>query len=61
MFGKGVANGMPLAVITGKRKYMEKFNDVFYSTTYGGETLSLAAAIAVINEIKRSFLSLIHI
>ena len=53
VFGKGVANGMPLAVITGKRKYMEKFNDVFYSTTYGGETLSLAAAIAVINEIKR--------
>ena len=53
VFGKGVANGMPLAVITGKRKYMEKFNDVFYSTTYGGETLSLAASIAVINEIKR--------
>jgi len=53
VFGKGVANGMPLAVITGKRKYMEKFNDIFYSTTYGGETLSLAASIAVINEIKR--------
>lgn len=52
VFGKGIANGMPLGAITGKRKYMEKFNDVFFSTTYGGETLSLAAAISVINEIQ---------
>lgn len=51
-FGKGIANGMPLGAITGKSKYMEKFNDVFYSTTYGGETLSLAAASAVIDEIQ---------
>ena len=52
VFGKGIANGMPLAAITGKRKFMEKFNDIFYSTTYGGEALSLAAGIAVINEMK---------
>ena len=52
VFGKGIANGMPLAAITGKAKYMKKFNDVFYSTTYGGEALSLAASIAVINEMK---------
>lgn len=52
VFGKGIANGMPLAAITGKRKFMEKFNDVFYSTTYGGETLSLAACQAVIDEMK---------
>jgi len=51
VFGKAIGNGMPLAAITGKRKFMEKFNDVFYSTTYGGETLSLAAGIAVINEL----------
>lgn len=51
-FGKGIANGMPLGAITGKSKYMEKFNDIFYSTTYGGETLSLAAASAVIDEIQ---------
>jgi glutamate-1-semialdehyde 2,1-aminomutase len=51
-FGKGIANGMPLGAITGKTKYMEQFNDVFYSTTYGGETLSLAAASAVIDELK---------
>ena len=52
VFGKGIANGMPLAAITGKYKFMEKFNDIFYSTTYGGETLSLAAAKAVIQEFK---------
>ena len=50
--GKGIANGMPLGAITGKAKFMEKFNDIFYSTTYGGETLSLAAGMAVIDEIS---------
>jgi len=52
VFGKGIANGMPLGAITGKTKFMEEFNEVFYSTTYGGETLSLAAASAVIDELK---------
>lgn len=52
VFGKGIGNGMPLGAITGKREYMDKFNDVFYSTTYGGEALSLAAGMAVIREIK---------
>jgi glutamate-1-semialdehyde aminotransferase len=51
-WGKGIANGMPLGAITGKSKFMEKFNDVFYSTSYGGETLSLAAASAVLDEIN---------
>ena len=52
VWGKGIANGMPLGAITGKRKFMELFNDVFYSTSYAGETLSLAAAGAVIDELK---------
>jgi len=51
-WGKGIANGMPLGAITGKTKFMEKFNEIFYSTSYGGETLSLAAASAVLNEIN---------
>jgi glutamate-1-semialdehyde 2,1-aminomutase len=49
-FGKAIGNGMPLGAITGKEEYMKKFNDVFYSTTFAGETLSLAAGIAVVNE-----------
>ena len=31
---------------------MDIFNKVFYSTTYGGETLSLAAGMAVLGELK---------
>jgi glutamate-1-semialdehyde 2,1-aminomutase len=49
-FGKAIANGAPLAAITGKEEYMKKFEDIFYSTTYGGETLSLAAGMAVVDE-----------
>lgn len=52
VFGKGIANGMPLGAITGKNEFMEQFSDIYYSTTYGGETLSLAAASAVIDELK---------
>lgn len=52
-FGKAIGNGVPLGAITGKEEYMKKFNDVFYSTTYGGETLSLAAGNAVVDEYLR--------
>lgn len=51
-FGKGIANGMPLSAIVGKKEIMREFEEVFFSFTFGGETLSLAAAIATINEIK---------
>lgn len=52
-FSKAIANGMPLSVLTGKKKYMQLLEkDVFFFTTFGGEALSLAAAKAVINEIK---------
>lgn len=43
---------MPLGAITGKTEYMKIFDDIFYSTSYAGETLSLAAGLAVINEIE---------
>jgi len=52
VFGKGMANGMPLAAITGKYEYMEKFNDIFYSSTYFGETSSLVAVREVIKEMQ---------
>lgn len=51
-YGKGMANGMPLSAIVGKREIMKEFDEVFLSFTFGGETLSLAAAIATIEEIK---------
>jgi glutamate-1-semialdehyde 2,1-aminomutase/spore coat polysaccharide biosynthesis protein SpsF len=51
-FGKAIANGFPVSCIAGKREIMQKFEDVFFSFTYGGETLSLAAIIATIKKLK---------
>ncbi len=52
-FSKAVANGMPVAILTGRKDVMELLDkDVFFYTTFGGEALSLAAAKATINEIK---------
>ncbi len=52
-YSKAVANGMPLSILTGKRKVMELLEkDVFFFTTYGGEALSLAAAKATLKEMK---------
>jgi len=50
--GKGIANGMPLSAVVGKTEYMKIFDDLFFSTTYAGETLSLAASYATITELK---------
>ena len=51
--GKGIANGFPLSAVTGKDQYMREMEDVFFSFTMGGETLSLAAAKAVLTKIKQ--------
>ena len=53
-FGKGIANGFPLSVLTGKRKYMKLVEEIFFSGTFGGETISIAAAIAVIKKYKKN-------
>ncbi len=53
VFSKACANGMPIALLTGRADVMELFNkDVFSYTTFGGETLSLAACIATIEELR---------
>ena len=52
VLGKGMANGMPLSAVTGKTEYMRVFDDVFFSTTYAADTLSLAAGEATILEFK---------
>jgi len=50
--GKGVAAGMPLSAVVGRRKYMERMTDLLVSITHGGEALSLAASVAAIREYK---------
>jgi len=52
-FGKGMANGYPLSAVVGSNKVMQKVEDIFFSGTFGGETLSLAAANAVIKKYKK--------
>jgi glutamate-1-semialdehyde 2,1-aminomutase len=52
-FGKGIANGYPLAIVAGPSRFMRLMEDVFFSFTFGGETLSLAAAKAVLTKMRR--------
>lgn len=53
VYSKACANGMPIAILTGRRDVMDLFNsEVFSYTTFGGETLSLAASIATIKELQ---------
>ncbi|MFO7663318.1 MAG: aminotransferase class III-fold pyridoxal phosphate-dependent enzyme [Chloroflexota bacterium] len=52
-YSKAIANGMPIAVLTGKAEVMRLLDEhVFFFTTFGGEALSLAAAQATINELR---------
>jgi len=48
VFAKGISNGVPLSCYLGKREVMETVRDVTISSTFGGDTLGLAAAKAVL-------------
>ncbi|MFA5023408.1 MAG: aminotransferase class III-fold pyridoxal phosphate-dependent enzyme [Patescibacteria group bacterium] len=52
--GKAIGTGMPLAFIAGKKNLMLEFENIFFSSTFSGETLSLAAGIATLKELKRN-------
>jgi glutamate-1-semialdehyde 2,1-aminomutase len=51
--GKGIANGFPLSAVCGRREVMKEMEEIFFSFTMGGETLSLAAAKTVLDKLKR--------
>lgn len=46
--GKAIGNGMPVSAIVGKKEFMKLFDEIFFSFTFGGETLSIASALASI-------------
>ena len=50
--GKAMANGMPLSALVGKRKFMKLNEEIFFSGTFSGEALSLAASLATIKKLK---------
>jgi glutamate-1-semialdehyde 2,1-aminomutase len=50
-FGKGIANGFPLSAVVGRRELMMEMEQIFFSGTFGGELLSLAAAKYVLDRV----------
>jgi glutamate-1-semialdehyde aminotransferase len=52
-FSKAMGNGMPISAVGGRREVMQLLDEgVFYSTTFAGETLSIAAALATIRKVR---------
>lgn len=61
--GKALGNGMPISALIGKREIMERFApghhlNAFYSTTMGGDCLSLAACLATLKELQIGYRAL---
>ncbi len=52
-FGKAMGNGMPISAIVGQDHIMKEMEEIFFSGTFGGESLSLAASIATVDKIVR--------
>lgn len=51
-FGKGLANGYPVSAVAGRRDVMKIMEEIFFSFTFGGEALSLAAAKATLTKLR---------
>ena len=53
VFAKGLSNGVPLSCFAGNAAVMETVKDCVISSTFGGDTLGLAAARAVLGVYER--------
>jgi glutamate-1-semialdehyde 2,1-aminomutase len=51
-FGKSMGNGMPIAAVVGRADLMGEMEHIFFSSTFGGEALSLAAAFATVKKLR---------
>jgi 4-aminobutyrate aminotransferase len=49
---KGIANGFPLGAVAARRDLMKRWGPVSHGTTYGGNPISCAAALAVLEVIR---------
>lgn len=55
-FGKAMGNGMPISAVVGRKEIMSLMdgkNGVFFSGTFFGDTLSMAASLATIEKMER--------
>jgi glutamate-1-semialdehyde aminotransferase len=51
-FGKALGNGFPISAIVGGKDVMALFDEVFFSFTFGGDMVGIAAALAVLEAIE---------
>ncbi len=52
VFSKAMANGFPIGAVAGKREVMSAWEGVSISSTFGGDTVSMAASLATIAELR---------
>lgn len=53
-FGKGMANGYPISAVAGRKDILQQIEQgVFVSTTFGGDSISMAAALATIKILEQ--------
>jgi glutamate-1-semialdehyde aminotransferase len=51
-FGKALGNGAPISVILGRADVMDVFEESFFSFTFGGDLIGIAAANAVLDVLE---------
>ncbi len=52
-WAKAMSNGIPVSAITGKWEYIKYLEKTFFSFTYGGDCIGLAAAKATIKKMEK--------
>lgn len=53
-FGKGMANGYPISAVAGRRDLLQLIEEgVFVSTTFGGDSISMAASLATLKILEQ--------
>ena len=52
-FAKAISNAIPLSAVVGKKEYMFALSKTFFSFTYGGDCIGLAAAKACIPKLEK--------
>lgn len=53
-FGKGMANGYPISAVAGRKELLQQIEQgVFISTTFGGDSIAMAASLATLKILEQ--------